>query len=84
MADKDNVVVAVYDHKHGTDVRVFRDEAAAYAWRTEIAEAWWDTEFPGEDTPSSDVIGERYFDGMIDMCRDSESFTVHFAVVEEN
>ena len=28
---------AIYEHPHGTDVRLFRDEAHAWSWRTNIA-----------------------------------------------
>ena len=82
-ADKQTVVVAVYEHKYGTDVRVFREQAAAYAWRTEIAEEWWDHEFPTEERPGLDEIGESYFELMsTSYWGDAEYFTTHDATVE--
>jgi len=35
------VWVAVYEHRHGSDVRVFDDAQKAEAWREEIAEEYW-------------------------------------------
>lgn len=59
------VHVAIYEHPHGDDVRVFRDEAHAWNWRTRIAKEWWSHAFDGEP-PSEDVIGSEYFDRMAD------------------
>ncbi|HEY3838120.1 MAG TPA: hypothetical protein VGL72_16185 [Bryobacteraceae bacterium] len=60
------VFVATYEHKHGTDIRVFRTRAQAEAWRTEVASTWWEDEFPDVERPAEAEIGEVYFDRMRD------------------
>jgi len=35
------VWVAIYEHRNGSDVRVFDDAQKAEAWREEIAEEYW-------------------------------------------
>ena len=65
------VVVAVYEHKHGVDVRAFQSEAGARTWRCEIAERWWDAEFDAE-RPTQWDIGQAYFESI-----EGEYFTVH-------
>lgn len=37
-----SVWVAMYEHKHGTDIEVFTSEAEAEAFRQELANDWWD------------------------------------------
>ena len=37
------VFVAIYEHRHGTDINVFDSEAKALAWRVEIARDCWPT-----------------------------------------
>lgn len=78
---KQRVVAAVYEHKYGMDVRVFRTVEQAYAWRTSIAEAWWDMEFPDDDRPEPEDIGEAYFDGMHNT-HHPEFFTLHESTLE--
>lgn len=70
------VVVAVYEHRHGHDVRAFHGEARALEWRREIAEQWWEDEFD-EDPPTPGDIGEAYFAGI-----EGESFSVHKVPIE--
>jgi hypothetical protein len=70
--------VAVYEHRHGTDVRAFQSLEVAYAWRTGIAREWWEDEIDDEPPPD-DVIGERYFDRMADR---GEYFSVHDCSLE--
>jgi hypothetical protein len=82
MSEKQIVTVAIWDHKYGVDVRVFLEPATAYAWRTQIAEEWWDEEFPDEERPSEDEIGEVYFDKMCNGWGDAEYFSAHTATVE--
>ena len=57
------VYVAIYEHKHGRDVRVFATDALAEAWRQEIASYWWDKEMdsaPRPDDPHE--LANEYFD----------------------
>jgi len=71
-----SVIVAVYEHRHGHDVRAFHGEARALEWRREIAEQWWEDEFD-EDPPTTGDIGEAYFAGI-----EGESFSVHKVPIE--
>lgn len=59
------VHVAIYEHPHGTDVRVFADANQAWAWRTGIAKEWWSNAFD-DDPPPDDEIGEEYFERMLE------------------
>lgn len=59
------VHVAIYEHPHGTDVRVFLDADQALAWRTGIAQEWWSNAFD-DDPPPDDRIGEEYFERMLE------------------
>jgi hypothetical protein len=77
---KRTVCTAIYEHDYGTDVRVFRTEAQAEAWRNEIAKEWWDNEFPDEERPGDAEIGARYFDRMRD--GGDEYFTIEACAVE--
>ena len=54
------VYVAIYSHKHGTDVAVYRTAEKAYEWREEVAKTYWSDYFPDEPMPSENV-GETYF-----------------------
>lgn len=47
------VFVAVYEHRHGTDINVFDSEAKALAWRAEIARDCW-KEFLDEPMPEGE------------------------------
>ena len=60
-----HVIVAIYEHPHGTDVRVFRDSDQAMEWRTGIAQEWWSSAFT-DDPPPDDQIGEEYFERMLE------------------
>jgi hypothetical protein len=70
------VVVAVYEHRHGKNVRAFANERAALEWRAAIAEGWWDEEFDDERSTSGD-IGAAYFESI-----EREYFSVHRVQVE--
>jgi len=74
-----SVHVAIYDHPHGTDVRVFLDRDQAMNWRTGIAKEWWSNAY--DDTPPpDDRIGEKYFGRMLD--RGDEFFSTKMCNVE--
>jgi hypothetical protein len=79
---RQNVFVATYEHKHGTDIRVFQTQTQAEAWRREVADMWWDEEFddfPRPSDPNID-IGEVYFERMRD--RGEEFFSIEATPVE--
>ena len=52
-----NVFVAIYEHRHVTDVRVFATEAGARAWKDELAREHWSDYCEGE--PPSEGGGRR-------------------------
>ena len=73
MSDpKTMVFVARYDHKHGSDVRVFRTQDAANGWADELGSEWWETEFDDEKPATN--IGDEYFERQANRAR--EWFTV--------
>jgi hypothetical protein len=74
------VYVAIYSHKHGTDVAVYRTAEKAYEWREEIATTYWSDFYPDEPMPNENVSGE-YFDGMAEIGGD-EWFTIERKQVE--
>ena len=54
------VFVAIYEHRHGSDVRVFVAEEKAQAWKDEIGDDYWEIEL---DEPKPDgPCGDEYFD----------------------
>lgn len=59
------VVVAIYEHRHGMDVRAFTHEDEAMSWRTKLAKRWWSDAFDDEP-PADDEIGEEYFGRMLE------------------
>lgn len=69
---------ALYEHPHGTDVRIFVNEDDAWAWRTQLAKEWWEDEF-ADEPPSDDAIGPAYFDRMAEH---DEFFSVHPCGIE--
>jgi hypothetical protein len=61
--DAQRVTVAIYEHEHGDDVRVFVSEAAAEEWRQEIAAEYWadlfDDPAPGDLEEAADDYFQR-------------------------
>jgi len=65
------VYVATYEHRHGTNPRVFTTEAAAWAWRQELAADYWrevfgdDLEMPTDPEEAAtrywDTVNDEYF-----------------------
>lgn len=78
--NKPTVYVATYEHRHGTDIRVFSNDGAAEIWRQAIAQEWWEKELaspmPEADTPAQ--IANLYFDAL-----DDEWFNVQQATIDE-
>ena len=54
------VFVAIYEHRHGTDVNVFATEDGARAWKDELAREYWSDYCEGE--PPSEGAGDAYFE----------------------
>lgn len=76
----DSIIIATYQHKHGSDVRAFANEEGAEAWRQEIAASFWDqaTDKPKPSDPVEMAdfyftLGESYGD---------EWFSTEAAIVE--
>ena len=83
MPDKQTVYVAMYEHKNGTDVRVFTTHNAACQWKADIGDQFWDQEFPEEEVrPGPEDIGEAYFD-LMGAYMGEEWFSIHEALLEE-
>lgn len=74
------IFVALYEHRHGTDIRAFTTRVQAWNWKDEIAEEWWDHEFPDEDRPA-EGIGDEYF-SMIGARGDGKYFTIEEVELE--
>lgn len=74
-----SVHVAIYDHPHGTDVRVFLDRDGALNWRTGIAREWWSNAWD-DDPPPDEEIGDEYFNRMLD--RGDEFFSIQLCDLE--
>lgn len=55
--------VAIYEHPHGMDVRVFASEELALDWRTGLGREWWSSAFD-DDPPPDHEIGAEYFERM--------------------
>lgn len=76
------IYVATYDHEYGIDVRAFKNPQSAENWKNEIANEWWDHEFPDEEKPETDT-GDEYFHLMCNRNGDAEFFSVNLCEVEE-
>ena len=56
---KTKVVVAIYEHRHGMDIRVFYSWEQAQAWKDEIGADNWQR--VSDDTQPEDACGDEYF-----------------------
>ncbi|MBU2031518.1 MAG: hypothetical protein KKG69_01590 [Alphaproteobacteria bacterium] len=74
QARPQSVHVAIYEHSHGMDVRVFLDEDRALIWRTRIAQEWWSHAFD-DGPPPEEEIGDEYFERMMDRNEFFSTFT---------
>lgn len=74
------VFVAVWDHRNGTEVRVFSTYEKMCAWRDEIARSGWEDWFD-EPMPTENV-GDAYFDRM-DSVFDAEWLRVDECMIDE-
>ena len=81
MNERESVYVAIYSHKHGTDVAVYMSEERAWEWADEIARTYWEDWYE-EPIPTEDA-GKNYFNGMSEVGGD-EWFTVERKQIEED
>ncbi len=80
-----NVIVATYEHRFGTDVRVFTSRARALEWRRDIADVYWHEMIPDtvERPEDLDVVADVYFDHMgMSGGGHAEYFNVYVAALE--
>lgn len=57
------VVIAMYEHRHDTEIRAFSSLKGAEAWREEIAREYWH-ELEGVDDPPDEFDADFYWDWM--------------------
>lgn len=74
------VWVAVYDHRHGEDIRAFDSEDKCLEWRQEIADEWWDKEIGDPRPVSLEELADRYWEEMNGRLGSYETF--HYDHVE--
>lgn len=55
------VFVAEYQHKHGSDMRVFADESGAEKWRQELASEMWDENMTEANKPEDPAVMANQF-----------------------
>jgi hypothetical protein len=82
MSEEQQVVVALYKTVNSTEVREFETKEQAFQWRTEIAAANWDNEFPDDPEPEYCDIGCIYFYLMSNMTERAEYFQTFFTTME--
>lgn len=58
------VWVAVYNHRHGEDIRAFDACLKAMKWREEIADEWWDKEIGTERPVAIEELADDYWEEM--------------------
>lgn len=72
------VWVAVFEHQYGSDLSAFKTFEGAERWRQQIAEEWWEKEFPGTPKPDEPkACADEYFDRI-----DREYFNCKECVVQ--
>jgi hypothetical protein len=61
------VYAATYEHRHGSDTRVFKTADSAESWRVSIALKWWVEEFGDEPMPTDpDEAANEYWERIED------------------
>jgi hypothetical protein len=80
--EQQSVVVAQYITKYGTLLRLFKTDGQALQWRTEIAMASWNGEFPDYPKPEDCNIGSTYFSLMRNRSELAEYFQINLTIVE--
>lgn len=74
------VFVAIYEHRHGNDVRVFDSFAKAQAWKDDIGTTYWTD--VSEDPQPEDACGDEYFELASESFTRGEYFTIEECEVE--
>ncbi len=77
------VIVAVYSHRHGGDVRVFKTDEGARKWRRQIAEEEYPREMNEPPPTDREEAADRYFERLAERGDDGESFSTEQCEVED-
>jgi hypothetical protein len=77
------MIIAIYNHEYGNDVRVFSSIESALNWRNEIANDYWNEHYYNDIKPDND-IGAYYFANMTDNSGFCESFEIIENVIIED
>jgi hypothetical protein len=56
------VYVAVYEHRHGQDIRVFTTDKLAEDWRAEIADEYWEEIMKRTKPSDRQVMADDYWE----------------------
>jgi len=76
------VFIATFEHRHGSDVRVFRREESAEAWGIALAAEYWGESMVGVDRPADPAdAAAAYWERMSEI--GEEWFSVVAQEVEE-
>lgn len=79
-----NVFVTLYQHRHGTDVDVFRTREAAEQLRVQIAQEWFDEELPDQKKPDNpDELADVYFKKVGERMGREEWFEVRECCIQD-
>lgn len=76
--------VAIYEHRHGQDVRIFETDEQCTAWKSDIAETYWEKEIEDEIQKPEDYeeLGDAYFEILSNRGHTYESFHTHVCEIE--
>ena len=72
------VHVAVYEHRHGSDIRAFASPEGVTKWRREIADEWFEQEVGKAKPADPKAMTDEYFEHVGDACGE------HFSSQEVN
>ncbi|WP_294533391.1 hypothetical protein [uncultured Rhodoblastus sp.] len=59
---QETVHVAVYEHKHGSDMRAFASPECVTKWRREIADEWFEREIGKAKPADPEAMADEYFE----------------------
>ncbi len=74
------VFVAIYEHRHGTDVGVFATEAGAQTWKDELTREYWSEYCEGEPRQRGQVMPTSMLPGKYS---DGEFFSLEKCLIQE-
>lgn len=65
MSDNPIIFIAIWTHKHGEDVGVYKTAEGAEKWRQTIANEWWKKEMGADEMPADPrLAADAYFDAL--------------------